>query len=65
MNALADGALPERVDGGPEGAAALVQLANDLRALWHEQSQPGGLEDSIEKLTRALNPAQGKTGGSF
>ena len=65
VNALATGALSERVDGGPEGAAALVQLANDLRTLWHEQSQPGGLEDSIEKLTRALNPAQGKTGGSF
>jgi len=56
---------PGRVDGGPQGAAGLERLVADYRFLWHERSEPGGLEDSVEKLTRVLDPARGKAGGSF
>ncbi len=56
---------PPYVDGGPAGAAELDELVIDYRALWHERSESGGLEDSIEKLTRVLDPSRSNTGGSF
>ncbi len=49
---------------GPAGAARLGSLVAEFRALWQGRSEPGGLEDSVAKLTRVLSvvgPVEGSS----